>query len=89
VHHMRNTADSNAEMPGAPRLAPAGPASSPVSQPATPVATGESRSEGQDAVTAVTAVKDRSAPPREVGGPAGPEPTRYGDWERNGRCIDF
>ena len=25
----------------------------------------------------------------EVGGPAGPEPTRYGDWERNGRCIDF
>ena len=27
--------------------------------------------------------------PREVGGPAGPEPTRYGDWERNGRCIDF
>jgi len=26
---------------------------------------------------------------REVGGPAGPEPTRYGDWERNGRCIDF
>jgi hypothetical protein len=27
--------------------------------------------------------------PREVGGPTGPEPTRYGDWERNGRCIDF
>jgi len=27
--------------------------------------------------------------PRELGGPAGPEPTRYGDWERNGRCIDF
>ncbi len=26
---------------------------------------------------------------REIGGPAGPEPTRYGDWERNGRCIDF
>ena len=25
----------------------------------------------------------------EVGGPAGPEPTRYGDWERKGRCIDF
>jgi hypothetical protein len=28
-------------------------------------------------------------PPRESGGPAGPEPTRYGDWERKGRCIDF
>jgi hypothetical protein len=25
----------------------------------------------------------------EVGGPKGPEPTRYGDWERKGRCIDF
>ena len=27
--------------------------------------------------------------PREVGGPSGPEPTRFGDWERKGRCIDF
>jgi hypothetical protein len=27
--------------------------------------------------------------PREIGGPSGPEPTRYGDWERDGRCIDF
>ena len=26
---------------------------------------------------------------REIGGPQGPEPTRYGDWERKGRCIDF
>lgn len=26
---------------------------------------------------------------REVGGPRGPEPTRYGDWEKNGRCYDF
>ena len=25
----------------------------------------------------------------EIGGPAGPEPTRFGDWERKGRCIDF
>lgn len=25
----------------------------------------------------------------EIGGPHGPEPTRYGDWERNGRCSDF
>jgi hypothetical protein len=30
-----------------------------------------------------------AAPPSEVGGPKGPEPTRFGDWERNGRCIDF
>ncbi|MDH3413181.1 MAG: DUF1674 domain-containing protein [Gammaproteobacteria bacterium] len=27
--------------------------------------------------------------PKEIGGPKGPEPTRYGDWERNGRCTDF
>jgi anti-sigma regulatory factor (Ser/Thr protein kinase) len=27
--------------------------------------------------------------PRETGGPQGPEPTRYGDWEVNGRCTDF
>ncbi len=26
---------------------------------------------------------------KEIGGPKGPEPTRYGDWERKGRCIDF
>ncbi len=25
----------------------------------------------------------------ETGGPKGPEPTRYGDWEKKGRCIDF
>jgi hypothetical protein len=29
------------------------------------------------------------ARPAEQGGPAGPEPTRFGDWERKGRCIDF
>ena len=27
--------------------------------------------------------------PVEIGGPKGPEPTRYGDWERKGRCVDF
>ncbi len=27
--------------------------------------------------------------PREVGGPKGLEPTRYGDWEKAGRCFDF
>lgn len=28
-------------------------------------------------------------PAPEIGGPKGPEPTRYGDWERAGRCVDF
>lgn len=27
--------------------------------------------------------------PKEIGGPKAPEPTRYGDWEKNGRCSDF
>lgn len=27
--------------------------------------------------------------PKEIGGPEGPEPTRYGDWEVAGRCSDF
>jgi hypothetical protein len=33
---------------------------------------------------------DRTAEkPKEVSGPAGPEPTRYGDWEINGIASDF
>lgn len=38
---------------------------------------------------APTPTQPPAARPREIGGPAGPEPTRYGDWERNGRCSDF
>ncbi len=25
----------------------------------------------------------------EIGGPPGPEPTRYGDWQFNGKVTDF
>lgn len=32
---------------------------------------------------------DPPASPPEIGGRGGPDPTRYGDWEKNGRCIDF
>lgn len=28
-------------------------------------------------------------PPKEIGGSKKPEPTRYGDWEINGKCVDF
>lgn len=28
-------------------------------------------------------------PPLEHGGPRGPEPTRYGDWEKKGLAVDF
>jgi hypothetical protein len=42
----------------------------------------ETQQEGVDS-------KETLHPSEEVGGPGGPEPTRYGDWERKGRCIDF
>ena len=41
-----------------------------------------------DDASAVQAMPPTPAP-LEVGGRDGPEPTRYGDWEKNGRCIDF
>ncbi|MFZ5610477.1 MAG: succinate dehydrogenase assembly factor 4 [Pseudomonadota bacterium] len=33
--------------------------------------------------------KDAPPRPREIGGPPGPEPTRYKDWEKNGIASDF
>lgn len=48
---------------------------------------GEDARPAEPAQTDVTEAKE----PREAeyGGPKGPEPTRYGDWEKGGRCIDF
>jgi hypothetical protein len=43
----------------------------------------------QEAETSVPQVQRDDAPPAEIGGRDGPDPTRYGDWEKNGRCIDF
>ena len=40
---------------------------------------------GRDATPALPA----APPTKETGGPKGPEPTRYGDWEKNGICSDF
>ncbi len=34
-------------------------------------------------------IKPIPQPAGEQGGPKGLEPTRYGDWEKNGRCSDF
>lgn len=36
-----------------------------------------------------TLSKGPAQKPGEIGGPKGPEPTRYGDWEFKGRCSDF
>ena len=33
--------------------------------------------------------KNNNSNSKEIGGVSGPEPTRYGDWEKNGRCTDF
>jgi hypothetical protein len=40
-------------------------------------------------VTPEPAAVAQPAANHEHGGPTGPEPTRFGDWERKGRCIDF
>ena len=37
----------------------------------------------------VTGTSPSSEHTSEIGGPKGLEPTRYGDWEVNGRCSDF
>lgn len=34
-------------------------------------------------------VDPKAVMPKEIGGPTGAEPTRFGDWEKNGRCSDF
>ena len=43
----------------------------------------------EPAVPEAPAVTDTGERPKEIGGRKGPDPTRYGDWEKNGRCIDF
>lgn len=35
------------------------------------------------------AAEPSKAEPKELGGPKGEEPTRFGDWERSGRAVDF
>jgi hypothetical protein len=35
------------------------------------------------------AAEAATAAPNEQGGPSGPEPTRFGDWERKGVAVDF
>jgi hypothetical protein len=54
----------------------------PETTPVTPTADSAPTADGKPAAT------DKKQIP-EVGGPKGLEPTRYGDWERKGRCIDF
>ena len=74
---MPNCADKNAEVPP-PVPSTTEPAAPPPAQAVSQVPAGDS-----------LASRSVRIPIREIGGPAGPEPTRYGDWEKKGRCIDF
>ena len=56
---------------------------------------GNTGADGKAGDNAADAAKDATTRhvgadmPREINGPKGPEPTRYGDWEKKGRCSDF
>ena len=50
---------------------------------------GKAGDNAADATKDATTRPDKSNMPREINGPKGPEPTRYGDWEQKGRCSDF
>jgi hypothetical protein len=58
-----------------------------IEQPGAP--SSETDSLQQTAQMSVTAEFPVDVETGETGGPQGPEPTRYGDWEKKGRCIDF
>jgi hypothetical protein len=72
---MPNRAEKNAAIPAA-VLSPAHP------EPALPT-----KDANDDPSASPRPRDDRAA--TEIGGPTGPEPTRFGDWEKKGRCIDF
>jgi hypothetical protein len=59
------------------------PSGNPAAEPATVAA------QTSDAAAPEPTKSPMPSPPREIGGRAGPDPTRYGDWELKGRCIDF
>ena len=65
-----------------------GPKASPAGQVPLPPAVTADAGPGQPP-TAADEAREAPVKPKEVGGPAGPEPTRYGDWERKGRVSDF
>jgi hypothetical protein len=72
------------DMPPTHRKSPTTLKSTPFADPAVqlPDAAPEAAAHAAPAAT-------RAPPPLEIGGVTGPDPTRFGDWEKNGRCIDF
>lgn len=55
-------------------------------KPLTPVA---QRALAEAEARRQTAAVDAKPMPKEIQGPKGPEPTRYGDWENKGIASDF
>lgn len=60
----------------------------PVQNPDNQVETATSRPEPTDSDD-TAGRPDGEHSPKEIGGRGGLDPTRYGDWEKAGRCIDF
>ena len=62
----------------------------PMSDPETPESEPTAPAPAEAEPVAPEHVPPREKAPREIGGrESGLDPTRYGDWEKNGRCIDF
>jgi hypothetical protein len=58
-------------------------------QPRKPLTPAAERALKEAAARRAEAARQATPAPREIGGPAGPEPTRYGDWEKKGLTSDF
>jgi hypothetical protein len=67
----------------------AAPASATAAASASAIAAKANALEQTAAVLDAPKAQPNSGPPREIGGREGLDPTRYGDWELRGRCIDF
>ena len=68
------------------RSDPAAATQSPERKPLTPAA---KRALAEAAARRQAAEANAELPAKEIHGPKGPEPTRYGDWERKGIASDF
>lgn len=64
------------------------PPAPPAEETARPPLTDAARRALAEAAERRAAAQEAVLPP-EDGGPRGPEPTRYGDWEKKGLAIDF
>lgn len=49
----------------------------------------EPRDRHTDGSDEIETLNEKRSHTREIGGRKGLDPVRYGDWEKNGRCIDF